>query len=1294
MAEPVWRRKVREGWQRVRMMPASLRWSILLLAIIVALANWSREPSVWRLVAPLLLLALAAAAAVLLLRRGRGMPGRALVASWSILALATLIAVLTTWQLRRVSTAWHDIVVERVETMGARLSETMDARVRDVAAAADEAAGAAVAETPNALFARLEGIRDRYAVEAVAALDSAGELIAWAGDHRGPLPERVRAPAPPPGGFYYVQRPLYTYLYAITPAKRGDARDRGDERGGPRAIVALLLEDALPGDEGSRSVAAAFQSRTGLRPRFGAGGSEAAVWQLAPARVEVAHATFSPMTQMGYRDRVTSAGLRLVAPLLLFALLLLWPVWERSVQGRWRRAAPLLATLAMLALLPLGSILGLQRPFSPGLFLLHAPGDWTLGRLVVLLVPITAWVAAAGVGLPRLRWRVAENPWLSALVEAAPVALLIPLVLLAFRAGAGGSLYEDERILWFLYQPAVVLAIGLPLLLLLPAARRRPAGGGSGTLRVRLLVGGLAAAALFGIVLDLTDPATPTERSVVVWLGALWAIPFALTARALRDYAGNANRLLRVLVAAWIAATAALPLIRAQALSSRLAALEREVTGLGSRVDPYLEFLVRQFAHEIVARDAAGERGVSLVYRAWVASGFAEEAYSPRITVWGPDGMPEVELTPGTPTGETPRLLFPPEYLRQPLQRAQRSGQPVFDAPNVAPDIQQIAAVPLAEERVATVVVPMRRALSRPSVLEPLLREHRPNEARLTLLPGIHGREATATAWFRTQEGWRGETEVRYPEATYHAHVELRVAPAGVRIARGVLLLALDLLLVLLLWSAGRIARLDPPRPVEGWRAWLGSYRARVTAALFAFFLVPTLVFGAVAYSGLAGEVVRAARLVAERSVRRAVDAFGTDEVRGDLPTLSEAVGADVLYYHRGELLQASTPEALDLGLYGAWMPEWVYRALGSGEELEVVDEAQLGEREYVVAYRSLPASGTLAVPAWPAAGLAATRQTELAHLMLFAALTGGLLSLALSLAVGRALAGPIGLLRRAAGAVGAGNLRVRLPERRPDEFGQLYQSFNLMIERLRQARSQEIRTARVLAWGEMARQVAHEIKNPLTPIRLAVQHVRRAHEDRRPDFDQILDTNVEEVLKEIDRLSEIARVFARYGAPAEAAGPVQRVRLAPLLSDVARLYAGGETAVRFRTEIEPELPDVLCRADELKEVMINLLENAREALDGSGNITIAAHARDAHVSIEVRDDGPGIPWDLLPRIFEPRFSSRSSGTGLGLAIVRRLVDGWGGSLSVDSVPGQGTSMIVSVPIAPPASDRVSEGGS
>ncbi len=222
-----------------------------------------------------------------------------------------------------------------------------------------------------------------------------------------------------------------------------------------------------------------------------------------------------------------------------------------------------------------------------------------------------------------------------------------------------------------------------------------------------------------------------------------------------------------------------------------------------------------------------------------------------------------------------------------------------------------------------------------------------------------------------------------------------------------------------------------------------------------------------------------------------------------------------------------------------------------------------------------------------------------------------------------------------------------------------------------------ELRSARVLAWGEMARQVAHEIKNPLTPIKLAVQHVRRAHADGRADFESILERNVEAVLREIDHLGEISRAFARFGTPAEAGAPVEPVDVARVAEETLALYRGGSDGIGYALSLEPGLPRALARSGELKEVLVNLLENARAALDGGGSVHISASLAGGGewVQLDVADSGEGIPAESLPRIFEPQFSTRSSGTGLGLAIVKRLVESWGGELAVDSVSGEGTTV-------------------
>ena len=208
-------------------------------------------------------------------------------------------------------------------------------------------------------------------------------------------------------------------------------------------------------------------------------------------------------------------------------------------------------------------------------------------------------------------------------------------------------------------------------------------------------------------------------------------------------------------------------------------------------------------------------------------------------------------------------------------------------------------------------------------------------------------------------------------------------------------------------------------------------------------------------------------------------------------------------------------------------------------------------------------------------------------------------------------------------------------------------------------------RAQRVLAWGEMARQVAHEIKNPLTPIRLGVQHLRRARADARADFDDILDSNVARILAEIDRLDEIARSFSRYGtAPAERLPPGP-TDVAAVVRDVVELERLGRDEIEWRASGAEAPALALASEDELREVMINLLENAR--LANARHVEVRVAPDGDHVRIEVQDDGHGIAPDVLPRIFEPHFSTRTSGSGLGLAISRQLLEGWGGTIEIES---------------------------
>jgi two-component system nitrogen regulation sensor histidine kinase NtrY len=191
-------------------------------------------------------------------------------------------------------------------------------------------------------------------------------------------------------------------------------------------------------------------------------------------------------------------------------------------------------------------------------------------------------------------------------------------------------------------------------------------------------------------------------------------------------------------------------------------------------------------------------------------------------------------------------------------------------------------------------------------------------------------------------------------------------------------------------------------------------------------------------------------------------------------------------------------------------------------------------------------------------------------------------------------------------------------------------------------------RAERILAWGEMARQVAHEVKNPLTPIRLGVQHLLRARRDPRVNFDSLLEVNATRILKEIDRLDEIARAFSRYGmVPLEQAVAIG-VNIAAVVNDVVDLERLGGSEVEWRFIAGEDEVQVMAREGDLREVLVNVLENA------------------------------------LSRVFEPRFSTKSSGSGLGLAISRALLSSWGGSIEISNRPGGGAEVRIALPVARP----------
>jgi len=280
---------------------------------------------------------------------------------------------------------------------------------------------------------------------------------------------------------------------------------------------------------------------------------------------------------------------------------------------------------------------------------------------------------------------------------------------------------------------------------------------------------------------------------------------------------------------------------------------------------------------------------------------------------------------------------------------------------------------------------------------------------------------------------------------------------------------------------------------------------------------------------------------------------------------------------------------------------------------------------------------------------------------------------------VARRTTRPILLLKEQTERIAAGDLDAQVDVRSMDELGDLAASFNHMIRELAESRQRLVKAEKDAAWREMARQVAHEIKNPLTPISLSVDLLKRARDEKSPKFDEIFDRTVDLVQRQVDGMRRIASDFSAF-AGAHKTDPSVFDACA-VLEEVLDLNSAW--ADELGVKVERSLSSARIRVDrnELRRVLVNIVSNALEAMSRGGKLAASVRPLDGQVEIEVRDTGVGISTEVRSRLFEPYFTTRTGGTGLGLAIARRLVDEMAGEIQLLPGPGgQGTVARVVLP--------------
>ena len=301
-------------------------------------------------------------------------------------------------------------------------------------------------------------------------------------------------------------------------------------------------------------------------------------------------------------------------------------------------------------------------------------------------------------------------------------------------------------------------------------------------------------------------------------------------------------------------------------------------------------------------------------------------------------------------------------------------------------------------------------------------------------------------------------------------------------------------------------------------------------------------------------------------------------------------------------------------------------------------------------------------------------------RVLLVAIIVSIVVLVAWSLAASRAITAPIKALVHATRRIAGGDLGVAVPERGGPELGELAASFNLMAQELTAGRERLAHAERDQAWAEMARQVAHEVKNPLQPMRTTAQLLQRARAADDPRADEVAERLARTVIEQTAALDRIAGDFRSFAGIADA----QKSKvdadtwLNELRDQTARLFADRPLTLSFIGDAAGAKLELDQRS--MARVFVNLVQNAIEAAHAPVSVSLASHRRGDEVVIEILDDGPGVPAEVRDRLFEPYFTTKTAGTGLGLAICRRLVEAHRGSIQLESTAPGETRFVLRLP--------------
>jgi signal transduction histidine kinase len=406
-----------------------------------------------------------------------------------------------------------------------------------------------------------------------------------------------------------------------------------------------------------------------------------------------------------------------------------------------------------------------------------------------------------------------------------------------------------------------------------------------------------------------------------------------------------------------------------------------------------------------------------------------------------------------------------------------------------------------------------------------------------------------------------------------------------------------------------------------------------------------------------------------------------------ELSHISEVFWTDVnIYDLSGKLLISSRPEVFEKGLISEQMDNTAFYLLNKNQPTRFLHREHIAEMEYLSAYVPLfnktgKNIGYINLPYFTKERVFRQEITTfiLAFINIYVFLL--LASILVAYFISNRITDPLKLIRENLRNMQLGKRSKPIAYQGEDEIGILVSEYNNKVAELAHSAELLARSERETAWREMAKQIAHEIKNPLTPMKLNIQFLQRSAPEKLDDYTEKVMRVTETLIEQIDNLSAIATEFSNFAKMPKAQN--EKFELGTRLKEILKLY-NYTGQVEINTNLEG-LPPMFVYADkeQFSRAIINLVRNAIQSVPESvqGKIKIELLKKNKQAIIKISDNGKGIPADLRDRIFVPNFTTKSSGAGLGLAITKNIVENFNGEISFTSIENEGTTFMISMPL-------------